>query len=155
MSFYTKSYDKLPLSVKGQKLKDYFESFTTPLVDKNLHLVIRDLPVFKKAFRPGTTYSCIVNLIIPTGALVHSEHEYWCECSNSDRRKMRASMAKIHTIVRIIDGKVIQKAESVHNYNFHYTSGKVITPENGFSIADAACAGGIHFFLNLKDAFEY
>lgn len=98
----------------------------------------------------------IVNLIIPAGETVF--WRVYFHYSNPDSitsRKMRATKAKVHSIVRLSDGKPLEMSYSDHNSSFIYKVGDTVVPWGGFSWEQNACGGGIHFFMNVRDAALY
>lgn len=155
--------DSVPLPVVGQPLVLYFYDHVTPLrCSPNFFLVKRDLKAFKKVFYPLSDRSvknnfgtgCVANLIIPAGSIIHAEPNYGNFSSSMDQRKMRASCAKVVSMARCSDGLAVNKARSNQDPLFYYTSGQTAIPTS-FSLNPVACSEGIHFFLNLHDAFDY
>lgn len=110
----------------------------------------------------------IVNMIIPVGAKVHISDTKALQ--NPHHLKMRASEAKVHSIVRISDKRQVALGRSEHDRNFLYVNPKklilnfdsspnstseIIKPNGGFSMSGGECAGGIHFFINVDAALAY
>jgi hypothetical protein len=104
----------------------------------------------------------IANLIIPKGAEVYIEE--YKTLTEPNRLKMRASEAKIHSVVRIADKKQVIFGRSFHDSSFVYLNPKMlgdlagdafISPIGGFNGYAGQCASGIHFYINLSAAMEH
>ncbi len=136
--------------------------------------VENDLHVFKKGWSDDAFGDqCIINMVIPKGSEIYAErvnakdYEYGIDC-----RKMRASKALVHSIVKYEDCEIglmqngkscmefsevkpISKCSSTWDQNFIYRKGKIAVPVQGFFYIQEQCTSGIHFFLNLVDATMY
>jgi hypothetical protein len=104
--------------------------------------------------------SGIANLEIPAGAVVF----YGAVGKDgSDFGKMRASLAKLHSIVRIRDKKEVNFGVSKHIGSYKYVTakgrGKLKTKTTdlvtNFDSNFVTCAAGIHFFADLNLALNY
>lgn len=111
--------------------------------------VTKELKVFKKLRQER-----IANLVIPVGALVRAPHDAFNPHFCPIVQKMRASNAFVHSISDK-SGKAFDVGFSIWDRAFKYRTGSTICPEQGFSMEDLSCNSGIHFFLNLIDAYEY
>lgn len=180
--------------VTGDNLKDYFLSHVKASKISNgkcdnFYEVIKPLHVFKKGgSRPFDTCGVpglrvhanrIINLIIPVGATIFASDDVFGRFSDLSGRKMRASEAIVHSIVRFVvqdsdmtyynwggtddywtetlsekNFVAAAEARSCHNPKFKYIPGKVVKPDT-FSNEYDQCEGGIHFFLNVRDALRY
>lgn len=150
------------------RIRDYFMEHVRPMKNSDrFYVVTKPLHVFKKvevcasdvgAARWKRNQEAIVNLVVPVGAKVHcSPQAFDLPASSFDRgfRKMRASKAKVHSVVLIKSKREVQVGRSSYAYWFLYKPGATVTPSQGFSLESGACAGGIHFFLTLTDARNY
>lgn len=153
--------------VKGRALGEYFKQHAEPIDRARFFRVTKPLPAFKSAYSGGSF--ALVNLTIPVGALVYVRGmAFVTERSHaSEQRKMRASAAIVHSIWRF--GRVydhinktnirayeeVQFARSRHDPHFTYRPGERVVPCNSFSMDWDACASGIHFFLNVRDALYW
>lgn len=107
-------------------------------------------------------HSAIANLIVPVGALVvvadaaTAFHPYTVEDAwTRGRRKMRASRAQVHSIVRLGPRTEVTWAVSKHDMTFDYFPQKVVRPRDTFDRTQDQCSSGIHFFLNVQDALQW
>lgn len=154
MKTHTNFANSLPLEVRGPALKRYLQRHTNSLKHRGMHIVKKDLKVFKKVYAFKNASPCIANLIIPTGAVIYTSTDWDYGCSTVGDRKMRASRAIVNSIARCQDGLNIDIAYSSYCPSFVYKPGKILVP-NYFDLESDTCTGGIHFFLNLSDAFHY
>jgi hypothetical protein len=146
---------RIPL-VTGRELCDYLDAHTKRSAPSSkFREVTEPLRVFKKvrvdAYYYGRGYA-IANLIIPKGAFIYAGDTV----GSMDRhdRKMRASEAKVHSIVGL-DRKRLDRACSSFAPTFVYRVGDVVRPVYGFSWEADQCESGIHFYLNLGDALNH
>lgn len=124
--------------------------------------VVKPLYTFKlvnvvSPVREKTLRRAIANLIIPAGAIVYADYRAFHERSDTNERKMRASKAYVYSIEPTsssIKSKYVT-AESRWDPRFKYYVGEMVEPAHQFSFAGNQCESGIHFFLNLYDAFYY
>lgn len=160
-------FTKASSLVLGQQLKDYFLQHVTPFkrgdqIVANFWVVTKELKVFKRTAYPTS----ITALIIPVGAKIYAMAQPWqlldeyddAFGGHQDYRKMRASSAFVHGCYERIGkhrGRPISFVRSIHQFMFTYNPGAVVRPNKKFSLAKAACAPGIHFFLNFYDAYTY
>jgi len=143
--------DLKPYMLTGSHLEGFF-------------IVKNPLYVFKSAYSVSG-YKVIISMVIPVGAMIFiGETSY----GNPRRRinlkqcgKMRASAAYVHSIVAMCwNGrkyepiKYLKHARSGHYAPFKYETGKTVIPDH-FGRGPRECSGGIHFFLNAKQALEY
>ena len=113
--------------------------------------VEKPMHVFKKLFtKTGTRV--IANLIIPAGALIYCDHDAFNGYSCINWRKMRASEAFVHSLVKQLNHESVSEAVSWHDKKFKYHPGKSVKPTMHFSMEEYQCDFGIHFFVNLADA---
>ena len=117
--------------------------------------VIKPLYVFKKVY---TSYSfAIANLIIPVGETAHAGffQKGLGIVPNGKPWKLRCSGVIVHSLVSE-NGLPISYAFSSYNNKFIYRADltKVLRPSLFYDDAET-CAAGIHFLLNLKDAWEF
>lgn len=151
----------LPKIVKGDALKNYFLEHVKLTSKSGFYKVVKPLYVFKKTgaailsryYNTGV----VTNLIIPVGAIVYAPDCVWeAPQWNSALRKMRASKAIVHSQA-LCHGKRRQVDNSRSDYcnSFIYKNGAVVKPWSKFSYESYQCASGIHFFLNLADAYRY
>ena len=100
---------------------------------------------FKQVYINGECF--VAKLRIPSQAK---------RCS-ATTRKCRASEAKVMGFFKL-DGRKsnIEEARSLHDSDFIYKKGKIVTPEKPFC-EDRwnECASGIHFFMSFEEAAEY
>lgn len=150
----------IPKPVTGDALKAYFMEHVTPLkgsamLDMDFYRVTKPLHVFKTTHNYGCT---ITNLIIPKGAIVYAPggvFQVRLQLSKYYYRKMRASSAFVHSNYTRGTKKKVREAFSIYSPSFKYKEGTVVKPKSGFSREHSACDSGIHFFLNLYDAYHY
>jgi len=144
--------------------------------------VVNPLYVFKKAYTKAG-YSVLINLIIPTGAIIYGHisklPQPYGKLSLQNCGKMRATRAKVHSIIRLQDNittvyrnfkgndsymsgasrllteKEIRTAYSGHDDYFKYEVGCTVRPKEPFDYFQGECASGIHFFLNAEQALDY
>lgn len=145
----------LPKIVKGDALKAYFLEHVKQTSKSEFYKVVKPLYVFKKTYKGGN--DVVVNLIIPVGAKIYApDSAGWTVDECSGYRKMRASKAIVHSqALRHGSRRQVDNSRSGHNYSFIYKNGAVVKPEEEFSYESSQCASGIHFFLNLADAYHY
>jgi hypothetical protein len=172
----------LPASVRGQELRDYFMSHVKPHSDQ-FYKVVKPLHVFKVACNRHGAKNRIVNLVIPVGAIVYAADCCFSERSALDGRKMRASEAYVHSIVKYnadtwwphnrhsfnevhlysennpisFDVSRVSTAKVAHAFwnSFEYRTGNTVRPQKPFSMLSDQCDSGIHFFLNARDALTF
>lgn len=79
------------------------------------------------------------------------------ECGIRQMVKLRASEAKVHSIVGIgaANGKVHRTAYASFDTSFIYKVGATVKPVKGFDLEPDECASGIHFFLCVDEAAAY
>lgn len=144
---------QLPPRILPSQLKAYLQQHAKQNPAKPwLWKVHTDLPVFKKVYE-HRYYSVIANLIIPKGATIRAGTSSWRHPKH--KRKMRANRAMVHSLVTRDTHEQTAKAHSNYAINFEYVPGKVVRPKKRFDWDDVECSTGIHFFLELKDAFLY
>lgn len=119
----------------------------------------KPLFVFKKVWTEGLNPGAIANFEISVGESIHlplniegtsfvpSELTEW---------KLRYSGVKVHSLRLCSTGSEVKEAYSMHDESFKYKADptQILRPTT-FSMKPSVCAEGIHFFLNLKDAWEY
>lgn len=169
--------DSIVPRATGRDLRSYFMGHVRPFKDheftySDFYEVTKPLYVFKKILVPRRLLpsgvsrevsryeeakQAVANLIIPVGAKVFAEHGAFAndKIVYVDSRKMRASEAFVHSIVRVSDGVEIPRGTSLWNGNFRYVKGKTVRPQYRFSTYPAQCESGIHFFLQGGDAVGY
>ena len=106
---------------------------------------------YKKAWAvdDGLRYPVLVTLRIPADALRSSGFGRKCRCSKAIVVKMERISPEVHPIP-------VPMARSIFDEHFIYTEGKEVTPRNGFCTERwDVCSGGIHFFMNKREAIEY
>ena len=152
----------LPKIVKGPALKYYFLDRAKPYPGRpGFYKVVKPLYVFKKTNSYDGRGGCvevITNLIIPVGAVVYApDSAWWVQYLDSRYRKMRASKAIVHSqALRHGSHRQVDNSRSgYYNYSFIYKNGTVVKPKERFSYESNQCDSGIHFFLNLADAYHY
>lgn len=124
-------------------------------------LVEKPMHVFKRIMSGKDYHKAIVNMIIPVGETIFVYDEAYKEISSfsRDNRKMRATKAYVHSIVRKHDHKQLTCGYSDYmSWNskvFRYRVGRNVKPRLPFSMKWEQCASGIHFFVNLDDALAY
>lgn len=168
----TKKYE-VPRAVTGYRLKRYFlqhaeispkhkNVMNWPLRGSmpSMYVVTKDLLAFKKVCisrdRFLSSEQAVVNLVIPKGALIYAPPmNFDRACDWVDYRKMRASEAHVHSIVSTQGRRQIGIGYSAFISSFTYRPGTTVRPRAGFSQRPVACASGIHFFLNVRDAIDY
>ena len=156
-----------PRLVTGMRLWNLLLQFGTEYSPDNNPVVARrgfvrlhtDMPAFKKVHAEGVpgAWDAIANLIIPAGAKVFADHRdltsLW---SDHGSRKMRASRVRVHSIYTCqLKPQPAKKACAGYDRDFKYRPGRGARPQWGFSERYEQCAGGIHFFINLRDALNY
>lgn len=102
-----------------------------------------DIIVYKKVYGKGNRH-VIATLMIPAGTQVHITYQ-----------KCRAAKAKVVALQLRTSGKHVAKAHSGYFSYFTYTVDAIVKPHNGFSRYREECAGGIHFFVNARQACAY
>lgn len=153
----------------NSELKQHFDqhcvqSYTANgTVRKNIYVVTKPMHVFKKVFGDCGVH-VIANLIIPVGAFVQASTDVFavrCDSGHSDAfmnariRKMRASEAHVHSLVKQRSQQHVGDAYSGWDPFFKYTVGTTVKPRYVFSLANKQCDYGIHFFVNLDDAMKW
>jgi hypothetical protein len=141
---------------------DWYTSKPTALIERQgFRKVTKPMHVFKKVnLKKNGAAAVIANLIIPVGALFYCDSElfYW-QLSNSSwfgpSRKMRASEAKVVSLVKARSQESVQLARSSYDSSFTYEPGQIVKPVDKFSREEDECSSGIHFFINLGDALDY
>ena len=142
ISFSTKEkLDYLQAHLKEGKKAELREFF---ILDK-------DLKVFKK-LSSITVLSrgfVIANLIIPKGTKIYVGY-----VGLLGELKLRAEKAYVFSICE--EGRPHHSyGFSIHDKRFKYTKGETVRPTEEFSLLHSSCQSGIHFFLTLKEAWEY
>jgi beta-lactamase class D len=127
--------------------------------EPGFYTVTKPLQVFKQTYTPAGT-RCITNLTIPVGAIIYASKEVFNINHKDDEcrvheRKMRASLAVVHSNVTNRNLNAVQVAVSEWDNKFKYIPGKTVKPRHEFDMDDDQCKSGIHFFLNLQDAVDY
>lgn len=150
--------------ITGDTLKQFVLEHCKPQrvrakVQKGFYKVVKPMHVFKKV-HVGTdsrNTQAIANLIIPVGALIYAEDVpiYFADANDYDYRKMRASEAKVVSIVSCKNQIPANEGFSGSGSSFKYHSGKTVKPTYPFSKKAAQCESGIHFFVNLRDALKW
>lgn len=148
-----------------QKL-DYIREHTTLCtgniitLSRGMHLLTKDMNVFKTAHTPYRNCNVIVNLVIPANTFI-----FLGTSSPNGFLKCRAERAFVHsqcTIPAIWEGKQSQlscdRSVPIHRGLdvpfLEYVNGQHVYP-NRFSQLHEECAPGIHFFVTLYEAFNY
>lgn len=150
----------LPKIVKGPALKAYFLEHVKQASKSGFYKVVKPLHVFKKTLDhsgwPALRRDVVTNLIIPVGARVYAPDCAFLKEGSCDLRKMRASKAIVHSQA-LCHGKrrQVDGSRSAYRGSFIYKNGKTVKPEKSFSMKYDRCDSGIHFFLNLADAYRY
>jgi hypothetical protein len=151
---------KIPKPILGSALKAYFMEHVKPIPQDTpgFYRVTRPLHVFKSTHQYRDGAFCITNLMIPKGAFIyapdicfaagHQPNEY-------HHRKMRASSASVHSNFTKRTKERVQEASSCYSPIFKYKEGTKVKPQMPFSHEPHTCDYGIHFFLNLYDAYNY
>lgn len=99
---------------------------------------------------------CLVRLSINRGTQIRLQdgtHSF-----SSHNKKCRAEKAKVLGFFCKNTGKRLKnniEVTSDYDRTFFYKVGHTIKPKRKFNNSRKICAGGIHFFLNKKDAEEY
>lgn len=161
---------KLPKICKGEQLREYFLEYCKPIPNKpDFYEVIKPLPAFKKAYKtekahhkwiPGgyMNIPVIVNLLIPKKAIIYADSECFIT-PHMYNRKMRCNIAETHSIINKYTKKEYTEAKAEYTrYDkkpYIYRKNKIQKPQHRFSYQNDSCASGIHFFLNLTDAYCY
>lgn len=146
----------VPRPLMGLELQKYFMQFVdrAPVHGWHFYRVHTDIPAFKKGRTLESDIPTIINLIIPAGSVIHAGFQCW-DRSGIDNRKMRATAARVHSIVLKSQSMQVQQCISLKDAGFLYTKGKLVTPTEKFDYTHTDCASGIHFFLNISDAYYY
>lgn len=154
--------------VRGSDLRQYMsEHCENDLKNDWLWRVKEPMKVFKAVIRRQigqASLVCIVNLELPRGTRIMVNPD----CFNGINEKivkMRADQAFVHSIAEKYTGNIVYKAESDWNWSYVYKPGTLIYPERDsggkmFPVHQnfddrQTCATGIHFFVNLAEAFDY
>lgn len=158
----TKILEETPY-FSGEELKKYFLSHVQ-VYPKKSKMSIFDVSMFYEVYVPIYAFKSLKGkalafLEIPVGAVVHAGYDLRTGdlLPSNSSWKLRASKARVHKIVSQ-KGKNRTQGRSTHNRNFQYfpNPGRVIKPVGApFSFEAGECKPGIHFFLNLKDAWKY
>lgn len=135
-------------------LKKHFLQFVHDNFQLNsgFYRVKKKMLVFKAARGCNGRTKLIVALEIPQGARIYADNICWNSWKRDDR-KMRASKAKVHSIWTQA-GDERKVAYSDHDRRFEYNPGKIVLPHR-FGESALICSGGIHFFINFSDAYNY
>ena len=147
---------KAPQPLLGQDLLEYLDAHTHTYLSENFRVVKRPLLCFKKAYETSAGARAIVNLSLPVGTIIHHRRRLILRGSEDIvHYKMRASRARVHSVVVSRSRRKAEAAFSGNDPNFLYRTGDLVHPRFAFSQFDETCASGIHFFLNLKHALDY
>lgn len=144
-------------TLTGAPLRKYFLEYATPSKEfgEGFYVVHKPLPAFKKAYNRHTGFwdrhSRIVNLVIPVGAIVYVKDI----TRSTDKRKMRADKAYVHSIADMHSKQPRKVAHAGWAHDFVYRVGEHVIPHQPFCTVPSTCESGIHFFLNLQDALSY
>ena len=142
--------------VRTKPVKYHGGTYGKAISRQGFFKVTKPMYVFKKVYVGVANNQAIANLIIPVGALIYVEGATVNYCNvGITTRKMRASEAYVHSIVTVRDKVQVRLAKSGHDSKFMYVPGTTVKPDNGFDKEEEACAGGIHFFVDLVDALVW
>jgi hypothetical protein len=119
-------------------------------IANGFYKVVTPLHVFKKVY--VNRVETIANLVIPAGAMIYAEPYAFQPGARMALRKMRASEAFVHSLVKQRMGTQVQEANSHWDPSFTYKVGETVKPNRPFSKDETQCDHGIHFFINLADA---
>lgn len=150
-------YSELPSLVTTKDLRKYFLEHVYGVKGSGtLYVVHERLLVFKKVHSKDLNFDRIANLILRPGTVIHAPVSAWQygEPNRHDKRKMRASMAYIDSIADSETGRLINSAVSEYDNSFKYVVDKTVFPEYSFDTSSHICTSGIHFYLNVKDAYN-
>ena len=147
---------RTPDLVLEEALRTYLLAHATPKPGEPwLYTVHTPLHVFKKACTSQGWEEVLINMIIPADEFLFASEKAWISDSwTINYRKMRASKAKVHSIVQILTHEQLSSARSNYDSYFKYRVGKSVLPAR-FTSRDVSCDPGIHFFLNVGDALNY
>lgn len=126
---------------------------------------------YKKVLSGRTGQPLLVKLLIPVGAKVRfqAKNRYlWESCDG----KLRTNLAKVLSVrrtrldddgyhlrtdrrVKIGTKTVPCSKHDTSGHELQYTEGRMVRPNVFDNDRNAACAGGIHFFLTKKEALNY
>ena len=145
-----------PTLVLKEDLRTHLLAHATPQPNKPyFYTVHTPLHVFKKARTSQGWEEVLINMIIPADEFLFASEKAWISDSwTINYRKMRASKAKVHSIVQILTHEQLSSARANYDPSFKYHVGKSVLPAR-FTRRDAICGPGIHFFLNVGDALNY
>lgn len=107
---------------------------------------------YKKALAidDGLEYEVLITLRIPADARRSSGFGRKCRCDKATVVKMEWANPHMHS-----DSNVTI-ARSAFDKHFIYIEGKEVTPRLGFCEDRwEVCSGGIHFFMNKREAIDY
>lgn len=119
---------------KGYKLR------TEKHFDKNFDIIPKEKPFY--AYKKCKN-NCILTLEILPDSLV----------SNAFGRKCRTNKAKVVDIYK--HGSHLEEAISIHDEEFIYKKGQIVSVDNFDPNRWVECSTGIHFFLSLEEAENY
>ena len=148
-----------------------FKKVKTYVPNADPHIVISPHKPFGRSLADqssnrqyGTNYynreDAIANLIIPKGAFIYLNYRIQFQEGES-HVKIRASKAKLHSIVRISDQKQVVFARSKYDSAYTYDNPKFLGKESELILPDqfsdhpGVCESGIHFFLDIESALNY
>ena len=75
--------------------------------------------------------------------------------SSATGRKCRCDKAKVLSISDINGLQEFNEAISIHDPNFNYRVGEIVSVNNFCDDRWDECASGIHFFITRQEAVEY
>lgn len=148
-----------------QKLAYIQEHVNPDIVVKQKKIVqlTKDMKVFKKTVSSRSAH-VIVNMIIPAGSFIHVGSTYGDTPYSIYSLKCRASKAKVisqfaspspyRRMTKIPVEVKESRPKTYCNANTVYCTGDTIVPDK-FSRQLHECANGIHFFVTLKEAYDY
>lgn len=144
-----------PPALSPKELRAHIERYASQCsLGRHLWNVHTDMPVFKWANyvgQHGRVLYCIVNLVIPKGAVIRVKEDALGWPGKS--RKMRASQALVHSVVTL-RGRQLKSAYSWYDWKTNYLPGGTVLPRRHFDTSDVECASGIHFYTELRDALR-
>lgn len=107
-----------------------------------------DLKAFKKL-----SNNKLANLIIPKDEIIG--FNTFLIGSQRGFCKMRTTKAYVHSIVDKYTYEEVEIGSSLYDPCFTYKKGKYVDPIYKFSKIKSECNSGIHFFITLREAYEY
>ena len=126
---------------------------------------------YKKAkFYGSYGADCIVKLRIPVGAKVRADNDKNLSFLGETHRrqltdtggevgsqKLRSSKARVLSVTSNGRGPTLKESAVPKSSRgwVVYKAGRVVKPRMPFALTDKACASGIHFFLDRKQAVNY